>query len=459
MSNNSAQEDGPSREMSEKPGAAHGRERELPQWMQNYVKYIDLSKWDNDIDVPGAEGLETIDYNTYVGAWIVNVDKSGVVYGNFFEQFKDDFEGWTLEIWNQVAKQMRNILRRRLVYHGIWCAEAARDKTVSERFVDLLSKQYPYYWTQQRIDEANNKNLEFHPNFTLPTSDDTPRQRTAHFAENDGNGGMPGTNQETPAPNNGATNPQPNAGGQPGGTQGSPNTGSRYNPPMSGWTGNAYGRYYCRDDTPSPMPNPYRQNMLQQGYASSAPAGYAQSQFNAQPQTPMGYRQYGNSSYQGPSRPYTSFPQAPPGQIGRPWLVPEEQNGDWTPNPQGIPEGQLPTPPESIGRRLVEPEKMYKGDDESKYGGKLYDLLDTKLQIFINRCRKVQIEERLYHLAFDTMLRQRPLQFFYDNLSTGTLDFPTMLTQMRLQFETWVINKNTVTIGPISSSKTCWIQH
>ena len=78
--------------------------------------------------------------------------------------------------------------------------------------------------------------------------------------------------------------------------------------------------------------------------------------------------------------------------------------------------------------------KVYK--DDKKYGGGEYDILDVKLQIFFDYCGKIGLEERQFHLAFFTMLKDKASDFYYDKIAERSYDFRTMVDLMRSYFET-----------------------
>ena len=78
--------------------------------------------------------------------------------------------------------------------------------------------------------------------------------------------------------------------------------------------------------------------------------------------------------------------------------------------------------------------KLY-GDDK-KYTGELYDILNIKLLIFYNCCRKVGLPEDQYHNAFSTMLKDQAAHFYYNKLSGRSYDFLTIVNMMRAHFKT-----------------------
>jgi hypothetical protein len=77
--------------------------------------------------------------------------------------------------------------------------------------------------------------------------------------------------------------------------------------------------------------------------------------------------------------------------------------------------------------------KLYYNDDK-KYGGEEYDVLDSKLQIFYDYCNKIGLDQ--YHHAYSIMLKGRASEFYYDKIFGRSYDFSTMCTMTRAHFET-----------------------
>ena len=153
-----------SRKNSEQGESVHSTELTLPPWMEAYGKYISAEKWDNELS-PTQPNIETSDLNTYAVRWMVEADRRGAVFGDFFELFQEDFEGWTLEMFNNMGKQVRAQFRKRFVYHGVWVSDHQSAGPVAARLHALLHQRYPPRWTQERIDEALDKGTSFHPAF------------------------------------------------------------------------------------------------------------------------------------------------------------------------------------------------------------------------------------------------------------------------------------------------------
>ena len=78
--------------------------------------------------------------------------------------------------------------------------------------------------------------------------------------------------------------------------------------------------------------------------------------------------------------------------------------------------------------------KLY--TEDMKFSGELFDVLNSKLVIFYDTCRKVGIGPGQYHDAYSLMLRGRASNFYYDHLASKGLTFAEMETRTRSFFET-----------------------
>jgi hypothetical protein len=66
--------------------------------------------------------------------------------------------------------------------------------------------------------------------------------------------------------------------------------------------------------------------------------------------------------------------------------------------------------------------KIYNNNDK-KYGGEEYDILDIKLQIFYDYCLKIGLLEAQYYNAYLAMLKGRASYFYYDKIIGRMYDF------------------------------------
>ena len=93
------------------------------------------------------------------------------------------------------------------------------------------------------------------------------------------------------------------------------------------------------------------------------------------------------------------------------------------------------TPLGGTPKMLTELTKLY-SDQEKKFGGELYDILNSKLRIFYDCCQKVGLEPDQYHNAYSVMLKGRASTFYYDRLAGKGYEFNRMIYETRCHFET-----------------------
>lgn len=89
----------------------------------------------------------------------------------------------------------------------------------------------------------------------------------------------------------------------------------------------------------------------------------------------------------------------------------------------------------TTARQLSELTKIYY-DDSKKFGGNLFDILDTKLRIFFDQCRKVGLPKDQLPNAYSTMLKSKAADFYYAYLSGKGYDFIKLVQATKEHFET-----------------------
>jgi len=97
-----------------------------------------------------------------------------------------------------------------------------------------------------------------------------------------------------------------------------------------------------------------------------------------------------------------------------------------------------PPPPPANGptiKALTDLSKLYHSET-LKFGGEMYDILEAKLKIFRELCRKTDIQPHNYHEAFSTMLKGKAHQFYYDHLTERGLNFDDMIKRTKAFFHT-----------------------
>jgi hypothetical protein len=75
-------------------------------------------------------------------------------------------------------------------------------------------------------------------------------------------------------------------------------------------------------------------------------------------------------------------------------------------------------------------------DNNKKYGGEVYDILNTKLQVFYNRYIIVGVPEEQYYIAFPIMLKDWVSDFYYNKITGRSYDFITIVRMVKTHFKT-----------------------
>jgi hypothetical protein len=90
---------------------------------------------------------------------------------------------------------------------------------------------------------------------------------------------------------------------------------------------------------------------------------------------------------------------------------------------------------ETPSQLIIDLFKLYQ-DNNKKYTGELYDILDIKLRVFYDCCKKVGLQEDQYYDAFSAMLKGSASDFYYDSIMGKTTDIHTIIAMTKAYFET-----------------------
>jgi hypothetical protein len=75
-------------------------------------------------------------------------------------------------------------------------------------------------------------------------------------------------------------------------------------------------------------------------------------------------------------------------------------------------------------------------NDNDKYGGELYDIIDVKLQVFYDYYNKVGLPEDQFQKAFSVMLKDCVRSFYFSRITGRPYDFIIMVVIVKEHFET-----------------------
>ena len=70
--------------------------------------------------------------------------------------------------------------------------------------------------------------------------------------------------------------------------------------------------------------------------------------------------------------------------------------------------------------------KFYTNNNK-KYGGEVYNILNIKLQVFYNCCIIVKVLEEQYYIAFLIMLKDQVSNFYYNKITGRLYNFITIV--------------------------------
>jgi hypothetical protein len=287
--------------------------------------------------------------DNHIALSILRYRSRGYTDFDLWEEFRESFEGWTIEILETAHRIALKELRTYLVTHGVWVRKQVGSISFAKTLQDVIDNDVRHEWTEEEIREVIDSGKEFHSKLN------SEYQETRTTIEHDRTVTNQSQNQENREQNE-ITRTPTRTTLRPG------------QPP--------------RDETPCPPSRPYRQ-------------------FNDTPHPSL--------------RPETVI-QTP--IVRRQTTTPYDQ-------PYQISQSKL----------LADLMKIYNNDDK-KYGGEEYDILDIKLQVFYDCCTKVGLPDNQFHLAFSIMLKGRASSFYYDKISGRSYDYPTMVEMTKTHFET-----------------------
>ncbi|CCU76925.1 integrase and RNaseH domain-containing protein [Blumeria hordei DH14] len=257
--------------------------------------------------------------------------------------FREDFEGWTSEIFNMWDTKIRRDFRNFLVQHGVYIPRDVGK--VSDALFKVVSDENFHEWTEQEVKEYMKNAKDFF---------------------------------------------------------------SRFNPSRQ---------------TTLAVPTLQGPPLEQIPLSSSNNIGIKSEPFP--PTKTFGLQDSSTSPYtfqnKGPKLPL--FPQA---------KIPTQHENTQFASQLNL----MPTPLSVVATKLLTNSMKVYQDDTKKYSGELYNILNTKLQIFYDCCQKVGLGVDQYQNAYSIMLKGRASFFYYDRLAGHGYDFMNMIDMTKAQFET-----------------------
>ena len=79
--------------------------------------------------------------------------------------------------------------------------------------------------------------------------------------------------------------------------------------------------------------------------------------------------------------------------------------------------------------------KFYTNNNK-KYRGEVYNILNAKLQVFYNYCITVKMLKEQYYITFLIMLKNRVSDFYYNKIIGKLYNFITIVQIVKIYFKT-----------------------
>ena len=74
-------------------------------------------------------------------------------------------------------------------------------------------------------------------------------------------------------------------------------------------------------------------------------------------------------------------------------------------------------------------------NNNKKYKGEEYNILDVKLQVFYDCCFKIRLLEEQYYNIYLVMLKEYISNFYYNKLASREYDFKTIINFIKTHFK------------------------
>jgi hypothetical protein len=114
---------------------------------------VDEKYWGEPLDLNDGRHLEPEVLNGYITCMLLSYQGKFREGLDLWEEFHDDFEGFTVEIFTRANRKALKPLREHLVMHGVWVDRARGTLSWAKCLHDCLRETEPAEWTQERIKE------------------------------------------------------------------------------------------------------------------------------------------------------------------------------------------------------------------------------------------------------------------------------------------------------------------
>jgi hypothetical protein len=120
---------------------------------ENLDYKVDEEYWGEPIDLNNELHLEPEVLNGYITCMLLSYQGKFREGLDLWEEFHEDFQGFTVEIFTRANRKALKPLREHLVIHGVWVEKARGNISWAKCLYDCLQEAEPAEWTEERLKE------------------------------------------------------------------------------------------------------------------------------------------------------------------------------------------------------------------------------------------------------------------------------------------------------------------
>lgn len=389
---------------------------------------ISPAHWLEDFDVNDVEAQTQERVNTYIHTTLARYTTNPVFDQDLLEQFQEDYEGWKQTTFALGTKTLLGTLRQFLEQRGVRVLAPSGNGGYAGTLFRIVKQQKFHEWTSEEITAITKKYGEkdwmsrFNPYYG---QDDARLRRQTTIAPSPRRHWSPDSYDYHQRGLN--SNVQHRRGRNPIRPEDQPR------PSVEDPGEDLYGNGDNENNNNNPSGPPGRQETVpatprvRDNSTLPDPTPSRPRKQNARPRTP-----------EDAVRPRTmDRDYVPPHRREDEGYFPQQFNSHprWE-QPRGdFPEYTDDTrDAQRRQKSQIDLSKIYRDND--KYSGHSDDVLDEKLCIFYEHCKKAGVQPSEYKDAFSTMLKGEALSYYYDTLIARSYGFKVMTQLLRGHFET-----------------------
>ncbi|KAI0991906.1 hypothetical protein K3495_g16281, partial [Podosphaera aphanis] len=114
----------------------------------HFKKYLDMTKWENELDPFAPEAPSTI-LHTFIAQRIAWYIENNFIAGLLWDSYREDFENWNVEMMKKCNPDVIKLLRNFLVMNGVYISRDSRKNVI--KLIDILEEKEDHEWTKEEI--------------------------------------------------------------------------------------------------------------------------------------------------------------------------------------------------------------------------------------------------------------------------------------------------------------------